>query len=429
MEAEEANRPPYISAVSINGRYFVDQYGNPIRVQGDSPWSLMTRLSPAEAKAWFRNRSGHGYTAAIVSLIGTSGNGGPSNDGSTRDGLVPFVDADILSWNEPYWQRVRDYAWEAADNGISLMLYPIDGWVLGNSIVPKSTNQCRDYGARVAAHLKDLPNILWMSGGDYVRKNAAASGSLSDDDCLVAMKEGIRSTGDKRPFSMQFVYPQELSTEDPFWAPRVDWNFVYSYSPTYRDTLRAYDHRPTMPALLGESNYEGEDNGGKPTTNETLRRQILWAMTSGAAGDFAGSRDWKFDEGWETRLDTDAVAQIAGVRRIVAKMPWWEMAPDRALVTAGQGTPLPDDREADMLDSDYATAARTEDGRFAAVYIPTARTVTIDRAKLSADVQALWVDPSTGASRPAGSGTAFTTPGPNAAGDGDWLLILSSTPF
>jgi hypothetical protein len=152
-------------------------------------------------------------------------------------------------------------------------------------------------------------------------------------------------------------------------------------------------------------------------------------MTSGAAGDFAGSRDWKFDEGWETRLDTDAVAQIAGVRRIVAKMPWWEMAPDRALVTAGQGTPLPDDREADMLDSDYATAARTEDGRFAAVYIPTARTVTIDRAKLSADVQALWVDPSTGASRPAGSGTAFTTPGPNAAGDGDWLLILSSTPF
>ena len=36
---------------------------------------------------------------------------------------------------------------------------------------------------------------------------------------------------------------------------------------------------------MGEANYEGENNQTEtlPTTDETLRRQVLWALTSGAA--------------------------------------------------------------------------------------------------------------------------------------------------
>lgn len=418
--------PPFVTSVSPSKRFFLDQYGKPMLVKGDSPWSLVTRMSPAQAESWFSDREKHGYNAAIISLIGATANGAPSDDGATYDGALPFVDHDILSWNDSYWRRAHDYVQKAANHGITVLLYPIDGWIVGHSFVPKSQDQCRTYGERVAAHFKDLPNIVWMTGGDYFPTNKDADHGSDVDRCMDGMMQGVRSTGDSRPFSIQLGHPKDLSTDDPFWAPRVDWNFVYTYSPTYRGVLRAYDRQPIAPALLGESNYEGENNtGGPPTTNESLRRQILWALTSGAAGDFAGSRDWKFDPGWEQRLDTEAVRQISTARQVISELPWWQLAPDRTLITSGQGTPLGEDREADVLDSDYATAARTASGDLAVVYIPTERTVTVDRQKLSGDLKAAWIDPTTGARRPTPISATFTTPGRNADGGGDWLLVLS----
>src|SRR6516165_10506705 len=97
--------PPYVTYVSPNGRYFLDQYRKPILVKGDSPWALMTKVSSVQAKLWFKNRQEHGFNAAIVSLIGSVNNGGPSDDGSTFDGLLPFIDGNILNWQEPYWRR------------------------------------------------------------------------------------------------------------------------------------------------------------------------------------------------------------------------------------------------------------------------------------------------------------------------------------
>src|SRR6478752_896562 len=31
---------PFVTSVSPNGRYFLDQYGKPLLVHGDSPWAL-----------------------------------------------------------------------------------------------------------------------------------------------------------------------------------------------------------------------------------------------------------------------------------------------------------------------------------------------------------------------------------------------------
>ena len=203
---------------------------------------------------------------------------------------------------------------------------------------------------------------------------------------------------------------------------------MYTYSPTYRDVRRAYELAPARPAVLAESNYEGENNdaGSKPTTNETLRRQILWALTSGSAGDIAGSRDWTFGSGWEQRLDSDGVRQIVLVRRLAESVPWWDLVPDSQLIVAGAGTFLPEHSEVDVLDNDYATAARTTDSRLAVIYVPAPRTLTIDSARLSSRLQAAWVDPSTGEQSEAGVGPDFTPPDRNAAGDGDWLLVLKA---
>lgn len=184
--------PPFLTSVSPDGRHFLDQDGRPILVKGDSPWALMTRLSPEQARLWFADRRRHGFNAAIVSLIGATENGAPSADGATFDGLLPFTDGDILRWQEPYWRRATSFLRLAADHGITVMLYPIDGWTVGHSFVPASIGQCHTYDA---------------------------------------MLRGIRDTGDRRPFSMQ-LGAKRLSTRAVAQVARL--RALFSAMPWWR---------------------------------------------------------------------------------------------------------------------------------------------------------------------------------------------------
>src|SRR6185503_19777198 len=142
------------------------------------------------------------------------------------------------------------------------------------------------------------------------------------------MLEGIRAAGSNKPFSIQLGFEKSLSTDNPFWEPLVNWNFVYTYMPTYKAVLDGYERpagaRDPRPAVFGDGNYEGENNqpDTPPTTNETLRRQALWALTSGSPGEFRGSDDWEFNDGWESRLDTPAVAQLKAIRNLWASWAW-----------------------------------------------------------------------------------------------------------
>lgn len=422
-------QPRFVASVSSDGRYLRDQYGQPILIHGDAPWSLLTDLSPSQAEPYFETRGGQGFNAAIVSLIGDRANGGPSDDGSTYDGLLPFVDGDVTTWQDGYWDRVTRYLRLAADHGITVFLYPIDGWTIGHAFTPKSVEQCQAYGTMVANRLRDLPNLVWMSGGDYFPRTDDPARGSDVDHCIDAMMQGIRSVGDARPFSIQLGYPKSISTDNPYWATRVDWNFVYSYEPTYTAVLEAYARTPAVPALLGEANYEGENNqkNSPPTTAKTLRMQMLWSLTSGAAGAFYGSDDWEFHDGWEQRMDTRSVAQLGRLHRLFAGLPWTRLVPDTtsALVTAGRGTQITGATEADVLQSDYVTASRSPDGRLAVVYLPSARTITVDRTQLAATTEARWVDPASGTAQTTPMSNTFTTPGRNADGDDDWLLVFT----
>jgi hypothetical protein len=421
--------PPFITSVSADGRYFLDQHGRPILLEGDAPWSLMTDLSPAQAELYLSTRASQGFDAAVVSLLGTPANGGPHADGSTYDGIAPFVDGDVLRWNPPYWDRVTSYLRIAAEHGITVLLYPVDGWTIGGVFAPTSLDQCTGYGRRVAERFAGLPNILWMTGGDYFPATDDLARGSDVDHCWDAMMRGVRQTGDGRPFSIQLGFDESVSSDDPYWAQRVDWNFVYTYHPTYAAVLAAYGRTPVRPAVLGEANYEGENNqpATAPTTDETLRRQVLWSLTSGAAGEVRGSRDWKFLPGWETRLSTPAVGQVQRLRDLFSGLRWQDLVPDTAgrLVTAGRGAPVAAGTAMDVLDDDHVTAARTPDGSQAVVYLPTVRTITVDVGRLAAGTRAAWIDPASGARTEVPVSGTFTPPGRNSEGDGDWLLLFT----
>ena len=228
---------------------------------------------------------------------------------------------------------------------------------------------------------------------------------------------------------MQLKAEKSISTDIPYWAGRVDWNFVYTYYPTYKAVLDARRRQPAIPAVFGEANYEGENNQHEtpPTTDETLRRQVLWSLTSGAAGEFFGSHDWSFHPGWERRLSTRGLTQVTGLRKLFSTLRWWELMPDTAneLVTAGRGTELATDEPKDVLENDYVTAARTPDGRLTVVYLPTGRTISVNRSAMAAGTRAAWIDPTSGRRRPVPMSPTFTTPGRNAVGGHDWLLLLT----
>lgn len=426
----EQYESPFVTAVSDDGRHFVDQAGQPLLVMGDAPWSLFVDLSSTQARRYLDTRAAQGFNAMIVSLIGAEANGGPSDDGATYDGVVPFVEGDILDWNPDYWQRVHDYLDMAAAKGLTAFLYPIDGWTIGNAFSPSTEGSCEEFGVRVAKYFADLPNIVWVMGGDYFPATDDLAEGSDVDHCMDNALRGIRSTGDSRPFSIQLGYDESVSTENPFWAPRVDWNFVYTYHPTYAAVLEAY-RAADKPALFSEGNYEGENNQPEtpPTSDETLRRQALWALTSGSPGEFYGSQDWRFEEGWERRLESSGTRQLQGIRDFFRTLPWWRLEPDdrRPIVTGGRGRPAAPGVAMDVLDSDYVTAASTSDGGTTVVYIPTRRTFQLDVDRLPTPATAVWFDPSTARTTPATVSSSMTTPGPNSSGDGDWLLVIRSS--
>ncbi len=409
----------FVTAISTDGRYFVDQDGDAILVRGDAPWSLLVDLLPDEAETYLTTRSEQGFNALVVSLLGNPANGGPSADGATVDGLLPFADGDVTRWNRPYWDRAHSTLERAAELGITVLLYPLDSWTLGEPFASGSVEDCRTYGALVGHWAADLPNILWMTGGDYTP-------DPERDACLEAVQEGIRSTGDRRPFSAQLISVR-FAGQDPHWGPLVDWDFVYTYQPVYEAVREAYDTAPVRPALLAESNYEGENNlGDAPTTTETLRRQVLWAVTSGSPGDVYGSDDWEFLPGWQDRLRSEGAEQVARLREVVGALPWWTLVPDDGRLLVGGAGGNPD--AFDQLESDLATAAVSAGGDLALLYVPTERGFTLDVERLAPGSRAWWVDPTTGTGRAAELGATMATPGRNAGGDEDWLLVLGTHP-
>ena len=103
---------------------------------------------------------------------------------------------------------------------------------------------------------------------------------------------------------------------------------------------------------------------------------------------------------------------------------WHNLVPDYAhqVVTAGYGN---------INGTSYVAAARTGDGGTVIAYLPGAGTITVDMSQLSGPATARWYDPVVGtftdiAGSPfANAGSRnFTTPGSNAGGNADWVLVL-----
>ena len=157
-------------------------------------------------------------------------------------------------------------------------------------------------------------------------------------------------------------------------------------------------------------------------------------MLSGAAGQLYGSAyTWQFLPGWQSNLDTPGAIQLKYMKDLFVTRKWYDLVPDRRheVVVAGYGK---FSRSGRVATNTYVTAARTSDGTLAMAYLPTIRVIKVDMSKLAGTAIARWYDPTNGAYVTAGGSPfansgyrAFSPPGLNSAGDGDWILVLEAS--
>jgi hypothetical protein len=433
-DASGASRYPLRQ--SADHRYLIDQTRGPFLIVGDSPQALIVNISEADAAMFLANRSAHGFNSVWVNLLCTTYTGGRP-DGSMIDGTLPFTQRNVATGsydlgtpNEAYFAHVDRILNLAADCGIQVVLDPIEtgGWL--TTMLDNGAARCRAYGQYLGLRYGGFDNIIWMSGNDFQGWRNPANDAVVREVAL-----GILDYDGRHLHTLELDYLVSSSLDDSSWIPILGLNATYTYYPTYA-RLRADYNRPYfLPNFMVEANYEFESLQGPVTTAPILRKQEYWTMTSGATGQLYGNGyTWPFLGGWQSHLDTPGAAQIGYLKALFEPRAWFALVPDTShiVVTAGYGTYA---SSGYVADNDYLTAAQTADGTLAVIYTPVARTFTVDMARFSAPVTTRWFDPSSGVYQTvAGSpfpnlgGRDFTTPGPNADGDGDWVLIAETEP-
>ena len=100
--------PVYPVQKSANNRYLIDQNNIPFMIVGDSPHSLIGRMSKSDAQFYMANRQRYGINTLWVELL-CNNKTACNEDGTTFDGIAPFTTpGDISTPNPAYFQRVGD---------------------------------------------------------------------------------------------------------------------------------------------------------------------------------------------------------------------------------------------------------------------------------------------------------------------------------
>jgi hypothetical protein len=397
-------------------------------VVGDTAWSLIAQLDEHDITRYFEDRSQRGFNAVIVNLIEHKfASHAPAN----RSGVTPFLEpASIDRPNPAYFDFAHRAVAEAERRGISVWLCPAYlGWGGGDEgffreIKGAGRDALRAYGRFVGGRFKDLPNVVWMMGGDY----ALPPSERWAGDALAA---GLREGGARQ---LMTAHGGQTAAVETFGDR--DWiavDTVYSYLADLRAPLRAaFLRRPIRPFVLIETTYEGEHDA-RP---EQIRRQAWTAMLSGAGGQFFGNNPiWHFDgptlfphqTDWQPALGSAGARDMTRLSAFFAAQQWAEITPDLddSMATASSGSrPAP-------------VSAHTPDGRLAIIYIPAdahqPRDVTLYLHALASALKAKWINPARD-DAPTDERSVTTNvdaqrlrlPGDNGTGANDWVLVVEA---
>ena len=408
----------YPLAVSSNGRYLIDQTGQPFFWAGDTAWSLIAQLTLADAEHYLENRRQKGFNVVLVNLLEHAF---ATNASANIFGESPFSGTPFITPNAAYFAHADAVITAAAQRGIVVLLAPLylgygcgsQGWCA--EVKAASVTAMRTWGQYVGNRYKNFDNIVWLIGGDTDPTPVL--------DKVSAFVTGLREF-DTRHLITAHNWRGSFAITP--W-PSASWltvNNVYASGPTiYQNSKTAYNRSPVLPFFLLEGIYENEHS----STPQGLRAENYWLRLSGGlGGNFGNCPIWHFGyssswcglTNWKAQLDGPGSIGVSHAKRLFTSRAWHTLVPDfdHTVLTAGYGT---------WGANDYAAAARTADGASVIAYLPTARTVTVDLTRLSgSQAKAWWYNPASGISTSIGT---FANSGPHTftpPGSGDWVLLL-----
>ena len=407
--------PPTTAAfplrVAADQRHLIDQNGKPFLVVGDTPWSIFTAITKADAEAYLEDRRQRGFNAIIVNIIEHFFNG-PVN----RDLQAPFAKTgsvyDFSKPNDAYFAHVDYVLGLARDKGFLVLMTPAylgygggsEGWWPEINTSVNTEAVMENYGRYLGSRYRTFNNILWVMGGDYY-----AAATLAKTRAIV---RGIQATDQTRLFTAHNARQESglLYYTNESW---FTVNTTYSNCDfTAQRSIEDYQRSRVMPFVYFEGNYENDTPLAR-----CLRGQAYWPVLSGAIGSFFGNTPlWRFDSGWQAHLNTTGAQSMTYFGKLFASRAWEKLVPDTSatVLTGGRGA----------LGADYAAAALTSDRATLIVFTPTQRDLTVDLTRLSGSTaRAWWFNPANGTSSligdfPLGSRT-FRPPSAQ-----DWVLVV-----
>jgi hypothetical protein len=446
--------PVFPLEISADGRYLVDQRGEPWRIQADAAWLMSSVATPEEVDMYLDTRRSQGFNSFyLMAMVHPRGYSEAPDAPANHQGDSPFDGEGVFSTagdsaeSQRYWAWIDSIVEKAAARDMVVMLsYSYLGWNGGDmgwyADIENQPNReaLFDWGVWLGERYGDDPNIIWFGLGDFAPPGGT-EGSLR----TVAIADGIMSAGAPQLFMAEPNPPDEIPSEAPDFGAIVDMNSFYGYGPqgigtVYETADRAWRLNPAIPAWMQEGTYEYENNwghfSGKPW--DTRRGRFWSVLSGGTAGDGFGSRDvWQWNDIPES-LGTPGAAYSTYAFELFASMPWWLLEPSGRdpgftgidLVVGGEG---------EWGSLDRVTAARTSDHQWMLAYVPVTeqgpRTIEVDMSALAGRGRARWFDPATGNYIAISDGyefdnagtRAFETPGRRDDGTDDWLLVLDST--
>jgi len=410
-------------------RYLVDAEGRPFLLHGDAAWSLIAQPKDADVERYLQDRRSRGFNTILVNLIEHHYADHPPQDAA---GDPPFLTpGDFGSPNDKYFEHADWVLHKAADAGFLVLLFPAflgyqgteHGWY--HEMDKSAPAKLRAYGRYVGERYKSLPNIIWMNAGDN---------NPPDRTFVNALAAGIEEAD---PGALQSAESGPDTSALEYWGDQkwLKLNTIYSHRPIFLHALRQYLRPERMPFFLVEGLYENDRAAPAPHEEATptrIRSQAYQALLSGATGDvFGNSPLWNFNgqapsnatRRWQDELDTKGSRSMSHLYALFSARRWWSLTPDVSarllLVGRGEG-------------HERAVAALAADRSFALIYVPSERHIAINSTLLGPDVQLRWFDPTDGSSRPAPVSVSLLgtrllkTPGRNADGDTDWVLMLDA---
>lgn len=352
--------------------------------------------------------------------------------GATYTGALDAVDSpDFSTPNSAYFDSVVAIVDYCANLGIQCHFFPAylgypgtdQGWDL--EIQANGSSKMQSYGAYIAGRFSARKNITWMLLGDQ-----GSSLTTAQKNALNGLHAGISLAG--KLVCSEGTSPS-ISTDQTDYGSLITVNGAYDFDGnTAQRCYNTYAHSPPTPGLLDEGPYDEEGPDGdnfNGAATQPVRRFNWWAVTSSPGGYCTGNAYvWRCQTGYTAHMNTQGAQDCARLNAFWKSVPFNRLAPDnpaaRALVTSGGGT---------INTSNYVSACATALGDLLLAYVPPSHSgsVTVDMTKLRGTVTARWWDPTNATYTAIGSiantGThAFTTPGNNSAGDGDWLLRLDA---